>query len=225
MKMIPMILLGALLVTPARLVAQGAYLNKGVNGFGTEARAVLSLEGFDGVGITSGYSIAGILDIGADLGLSLGELGGREAADVRVAMVYNVSVLKQSEGVPVSLQVLGSYGATTVISNYLDEDGAQRRGLGYTIGVSLSRSFRLTPVASLRLSLLADYESAALATTGGTAIPDSTEYRRTLFAGVGVGAGFAFPRGTALVITAQMRADQDFRFEVRPILAFAVPTD
>ena len=46
--------------------AQGAYLEKGVNGMGGEARVALGLDGFEGFQIASGYSIAGILDVGVE---------------------------------------------------------------------------------------------------------------------------------------------------------------
>jgi len=214
-----------LLMCPSGLVAQGAYLDKGVNGVGAELRAAWTLEGFAGLGVMSGYSIGGVLDIGADLDFSLGELYGNETSDLRLAFVYSVNLLKQSGNVPVSLQVQGSYGVSNVISRYLEDDGAARRGQGYTIGVALSRSFRLSSLALVRLNVLADYQSVTFATIGGATIPDSTDYGRNLYFGGAIGLVFELQSGAVLGVHGELRSNQNYDLWARPILAVAFPAN
>ncbi len=103
MKIVCLICIVVFLVCSFGAFAQGAYLEKGENGFGGEARLMWSQDGFEGVGVVTGYSIAGILDIGFDLGYTLGELEGTSSTELGVAFDYNVNVLKQSARVPLSL--------------------------------------------------------------------------------------------------------------------------
>jgi len=202
--------------------AQGAYLDKGVNGMGGEARVVLGLDGFEGLGIVSGYSIAGILDVGGNFGLTYGSLGGYDSTDLRMALDYRINVLKQTAGLPLSLQIMGSYGLNNVLSEYLDNDNATRRGTGYTLGLNLASNIRLTPSWLIRVSLLGDYASTTY-TTKGNILNITGERVGNLYFGGALGFLFAFPQGAILAIQAEMRVDRALELQINPILSVAFP--
>lgn len=221
MKRLALVLLLGLAVWPAVLFAQGAYLDKGVNGFGAETRLMLADGQFAGLGITSGYSIAGVLDIGGRVDATLDELGGEDATDLRVAFDYRINVVKQSRGVPVSLQIAGSYGFNNVVSDYLVANSATRRGSGYSIGLNLASNIPLTPVWFIRVNLLGDYASTLYTTVGSPLA--GTERVGGLRFGGGLGLLVAFPAGPILVLQAEMRADPDLELQIHPVLAAAFP--
>jgi len=206
--------------------AQGAYLEKGQNGFGGEVRAMWSQDGFRGLEVVTGYSIAGILDIGFDLDYKLGEIGGTSTSELGLGFAYRAHVLKQSPRIPLSLQIMGSYGLVNVSSDYLETKDLIRRAIGYTIGVDLSRSFRLTSYWLLRMNMLVDYQSFTYTDTDTSVAPPAIadqEQVGTLFFGGGLGFLFVFPMGSTLAVQAELRADQDLELQIHPILAVAFP--
>jgi len=222
------------LVLSAGVIAQGAYLEKGQNGFGGEVRAIWSQNEFEGVGFTAGYSIGGILDIGLDMAYSLGEIHGTASSELAFGFAYDVNVLKQSVIVPVSLQVMGSYVLANVSSDYLEANDLVRRATGYTIGLCLSRNFRFTSYWLLRMTLLTDYESTVYQDTkvvptgvGEETIVAVVDQDRVadLFFGAELGFLFVFPRGSILALQAELRADQDLELQIRPTLALAFPNN
>ena len=225
MKIVCLICIVVFLVCSFGAFAQGAYLEKGQNGFGGEVRLMWSQDGFRGLGVVTGYSIAGILDIGFDLGYTLGEIGGSSASELGIGFAYRAHVLKQSPRIPLSMQIKGSYGLVNVNSDYLEANYLIRRATGYTIGVDLSRNFRLTSYWLLRLNVLVDYESFAFTETDTSVAPPTVaqEYVRNLFFGGGLGFLFVFPMGSTLAVQAELRADQDLELQIHPILAVAFP--
>jgi hypothetical protein len=231
MKIAILPLVAILLLCSISLFAQGAYLEKGDNGFGVEVRGMWTPEAFKGVGFTAGYSIAGILDVGIDLGYSLGELSGSDSTELSLGFDYNVNVVKQSVGVPLSVQIIGSYGLANVSSDALAPD-LVRRATGYTIGLSLGRNFRLTSFWLLRVTGLLDYESKTYTDTQVVESGDGEEMAVTvvnrdnvtnLFYGGGLGFLFVFPKGQILAVQAEVRADEDLDLQIHPILALAFP--
>ncbi len=225
MKIARLSLVLLLLLGSFGVYAQGAYLEKGDNGFGGEARLMWSQDGFEGVGVVTGYSIAGILDIGFDLGYTLGELQGSSASELAIGFAYKAYVLKQSPQIPLSLQIMGSYGLVNVSSDYLDANDLIRRGTGYTIGVGFSRNFRLTSYWLLRMNMLVDYESFTYndRDVAAPTIIINQEHVGNLFYGGGLGFLFVFPMGSTLAVQVELRADQDLQLQIHPILAVAFP--
>ncbi|MBA7579611.1 hypothetical protein ES708_21482 [subsurface metagenome] len=201
--------------------AQGIYLEKGSNGFGGEVRVILSEDGFEATKVAAGYSIAGILDIGAGLTYTPGELEGYSSSDIRIAFDYRVNVLKQSVGVPLSLQIVGSYGFNDVTSAYLDDNNATRRGTGYTIGLNVARNFRVARFLLLHINLLVDYESTRYTNTGGTLAPE--DHIGNLLYGGGGGFLYEFSKGQTLAIRAEVRADEDLSLQIHPVIGIAFP--
>ena len=184
---------------------------------------MLGLDGFEGLGIVSGYSIAGILDVGGSVGLSLWQSRGLTLPPTCAWLwTIRINVLKQTTGLPLSLQIMGSYGINNVFSEYLDNDNATRRGTGYTLGLNLASNIPLTPSWLIRVSLLADYGTTTYHDPGGH--PSGTVERvGNLYFGGTLGFLFVFPRGATLAVQAELRADQDLEFQINPILAVAFP--
>jgi hypothetical protein len=205
----------------AGIFAQGVYLEKGSNGIGGEVRLALSAEGFEATEITAGYSIAGILDIGAGFTYTPGELGGFDSVDLRIAFDYSLNLIKQSSGVPLTLRIIGSYGLNDVTSEYLDNDNARRRGTGYTIGLDMSRNFRVARFMGLYVNLFVDYKSISYSTIGDTL--DFQDHISNLYYGGGGGFLFVFPTGQTLALRTEMRADENLMLHIHPIVGVAFP--
>jgi hypothetical protein len=201
--------------------AQGAYLPVGVNGFGGELKVALDPDGLLGMEIFSGYSIAGILDVGASVDVGLGRLGGYDATDLRTAFEMRISLVKQTEGVPLSLQLVGSYGLNNVLSEYLDNDNATKRGTGYALGLNLSSNIRLLPFWLLRASLFGEYGSITYTTQGDTL--NTVEREGSLYFGGTFGFLFVFPRGATIAILVELRANPENNIQIGPVLAVAFP--
>jgi hypothetical protein len=201
--------------------AQGALLEKGVNGFGLESIFRLGSDGLRETEIASGYTIAGILDVGAAVDVGFGQLGGYDATDLRTAFEMRVNLVKQTEGVPLSLQLVGSYGLNNVLSEYLDNDNATKRGTGYALGLNLSSNIRLLPFWLLRASLFGEYGSITYTTQGDTL--NAVAREGSLFFGGTFGFLFVFPRGTTIAILAELRANSELTFQIGPVLAVAFP--
>ena len=225
MKLLCLVCIVVFLFASSGAFGQGTYLEKGVNGFGLELRTMVSQQAFNGVGFTTGYSIAGILDIGFLLDYTLGEISGSDSSELALGFDYNVNVLKQSETVPLSVQITGSYGLARVESDFLESNDLERTATGYSIGLDLARNFRLTSYWLLRINALVDYKSFSYLTTDRSVVPPSTtqEYVRDLYWGGGLGFLFVLPKGQTLALQAELRADQDQDLEIRPILAAAFP--
>ena len=226
MRIVCLICIVVFLVCSFGAFAQGAYLEKGQNGFGGEVRLMWSQDGFRGLGVVTGYSIAGILDIGFDLGYTLGEVGGTSASELGIGFAYKANVLKQSPRIPLSLQIMGSYGLVNVSSDYLNANDLIRRATGYTIGVDLSRNFRLTSYWLLRMNVLVDYQSFTYTDTDTSVAPPvvaAQEHIGNLFFGGGLGFLFVFPMGSTLAVQAELRANQDLELQIHPIIALAFP--
>lgn len=226
MKILCLVCIIVFLFASFGVFGQGTYLEKGISGFGAGLRTMVSPQAFKGVGFSTGYSIAGILDIGFSLDFTLGEISGNDASELAFGFDYNVNVLKQSNNIPLSVQINGTYQLTSVYSDYLENIDRQRRATGYIIGLDLARSFRLTSYWLLRLNALADYRSFTYNITDTSAAPPvvvDQERISTLSWGGGLGFLFVFPKGQTLALMAEVRADQDLDLEIRPILAAAFP--
>jgi len=202
--------------------AQGAYLEKGVNGMGGEARVALGLDGFEGFQIASGYSIAGILDVGGSVEYSLGKYVDLDSTDLRTAIEYRINALKQTSGFPLSLQISGSYGLNKVFGDYLDNNVSTRLGTGYTLGISISSNIPITSNWIIRISLLSNLGSTTYKTYSSTGTI-TTDRVDNLYFGGALGFLFKFPLGTILAVQAQLRADRDLALQINPIVSVAIP--
>lgn len=232
MKSKRMLILIMLLLCSFGVGAQGAYLEKGVNGVGSEARIAFGIGGFQGFEVVSGYSIAGILDLGGSIGTNRRQLSGYPSTDLRAAFDFKLNVLKQAAGIPLSLQILGSYGLDNVFSEYLEINDATRRGTGYTLGLNLASNIRLAPSWLIRVSLFGGYDSINYSTIEPiipTPPPENPQTFTTvervtnLYLGGALGFMVVFPHGAIFTVLAELRADQDLEFQINPTIAVTFP--
>jgi hypothetical protein len=208
------------------LLAQSAFLSTGDNGAGIEARALLSLSGFEGFGATLGYSIAGILDLGADVAIRFYDDHGYAAADVKVAALYNIHALKQDDTVPISALLKGSYGLVVVNSDYLASVQELKRASGFTIGFDLYRDLRLGSAFSIRVGATAGYVSYLYTTTNEQPIDGYPVEERD--ADISYGALFALlwrlGGGSTISLGGAATVNGALEWSIAPALSLTVPT-
>lgn len=89
------------------------------------------------VGLRTGYSIGGLLDVGAVFSLSYGEIEGQSSLETNISILYGVMLLKQDAFSPVSLELSGTYGYSLVESAYYRDADLQKKGFGYDLKCSL----------------------------------------------------------------------------------------
>jgi hypothetical protein len=217
----------ALIGVTFSLSAQSAFLPTGDNGAGIEARALLSLSGFEGFGATLGYSIGGILDLGADVAITFYDDNGYAAADVKVAALYNIHVLKQDDTVPISALLKGSYGLIVVNSDYLVSVHELKRASGFSIGFDLYRDFHIGPVFLLRLGATAGYVSYLYTTTNELPVPASYPVEER-DADISYGALFALlwrlGSGSTISLGGSATVNGALQWSFTPALSLTVPT-
>ena len=205
--------------------AQGAYLEKGTNGFGGEAKIELGLDGFQGIEIVSGYSIAGILDVGGSVDYHLGELEGLDASDLRCYRLSSQCGQTVSQGAFLSSNrgfLRNQPGTQRVFGQY------ERHPAGHRVhsGAEPRTLIRLTPFWLIRAGLFGDYGSTKYITLPEGSLETSSgtvQHSADLSFGGSLGFLFVFPRGTTLALQAELRADQDLELQINPILALAFP--
>ncbi|MCK5152955.1 MAG: hypothetical protein KAQ93_01230 [Spirochaetales bacterium] len=131
------LIIALLFIFSGTVSAQSRHLEDGIGGPGFEFSMGLIDYNLSTFGVSAAYSIGGIMDIGFYTNRETGTLYNFDRTDISVGFLYNLIVVKQTEYVPFSLQLEGSYGYTNVDSDYLTNTSQEREGQGFTIGVSL----------------------------------------------------------------------------------------
>lgn len=111
------------------------------------------------VGFRTGYSIGGVLDVGALFTLSYGEIEQQSSTETNLAIVYGVMLLKQDVFCPVSLELGGSYGYSFVDSAYYHTADLQKQGFGYDLKCSLYLDTAPGECLGMRFGLFGGYTS------------------------------------------------------------------
>jgi len=137
MKKNVFIFLTMLILFSGTVFSQSRYLEDGIGGPGFEFSMGIIDYNLTTFGVSSAYSIGGIMDIGFFANRVTGTLYNKDRTDINLGFLYNVIIVKQTEFVPLNLQLEGSYGYTNVESDYLNNTAQEREGQGFTIGVSL----------------------------------------------------------------------------------------
>lgn len=213
----------------APAVAQSVSLLQ--NGNGTVARLTGS-AGFDGVyggALGTSYTIGGVLDVGLTFGLELDQNARAIQSDIGIA--YAVAPIRQSAGLPFSVQVYGSYTYRGEQSDFLAENRLLREARGYTVGVSVVRDFLNENGAGARLGALLEYADYLEVTTvgfnaegfTGTAAVDYADYpqeeRRADFSyGAYVGGVLSVGEKGSMTMGVRVQANEVLRITVRPDL-------
>ena len=226
----PLVLI--LLLLSNGLSAQSAFLENGTNGVGIEVESLWERDKLERFGIGAGYSIAGILDLGAGLGMKFNELGGFAATEMKVAIFYNVNVLKQDDNIPLSFQVKGFYGLINVSSDYLNANALLKRGTGFSIGAEMYKDFQLFPFWLVRLGLAGSYESYRFSTEEADPPPivtDPVSYPKIEQVSdiyYGLIAGFLFKTKKGMVLSAGLKIllNRELAWKLAPAVSLAIPS-
>jgi hypothetical protein len=121
--------------------SQSRYLENGIGGSAFQINTVFADTELLSAGLSAAYSIGGIMDIGFQLNRELGTVYGYESTCWSFDFLYNIIVLKQTDYIPLSLQLESTYGFTNVSSDYLTATDKTREGQGLQLGASFFREF------------------------------------------------------------------------------------
>ncbi len=213
----------------APVVAQSAYLERGDNGAGIEARGAWTDEGFLGGGVSAGYSIAGTMDFGAAVDANVVSETNDDATDVQVSAVLGVQVFKQGSAFPFSLRVAGSYGLAFVSSDALDSNGEQKTGTGFSVIADLYRDLFATGPVGIRLGVTGGYRSRTYTTNSLSPQPAPSPYpieeRLTaLWYGANGSLLLRTPNRRVVVAGCSLELDRSNAWRLVPALALVAPT-
>ncbi len=168
-----LLLLLTALAVPA--TAQSIEVRDGADavGFGLYSEfstsELLTLNGY------TAFSIAGTMDVGGYLGRVSETVNGVQGDSMTVGFVYNVIPIRQSESIPISLQLRLTWGLTLVNRDVVVAELQDRLGdlptefdletvdgtrSGYTLGAGISRDFALGGPYWLRLGADVEFRTA-----------------------------------------------------------------
>lgn len=216
------------LIGAACVVAESSYLPAGSSGASIGGSVILA-DGAFGRG-TAGmlYSIGGFLDIGASMSYGPNVPGDWLVTDSNVSLRYNVLVLRQQPGVPLTFELKGSFGATN--SNGLRDDGValRREGDGYSIAMRIYHDLQIAPWIVMRLGATGSFTSYRYVTSL-TQQPDPeeptiypTNQRSDELIYGGIGACILRMRDVAISLGCNVYTNPAFELLVEPDVRFAV---
>jgi len=219
------------------ILAQSSFLENGTNGTGIEVSTHWGLDEFEGFKIGAGYSIAGILDLGADYSMNFYELEGYEAFETKVGSYYNVMVFKQDRDTFLSCQIKGFYRRTNISSDYLTTQAVPliKRGSEFSVGTDLHRDFRIFSFLRIRLGLTGSYELRRIITdeieppaTTGPETEDpkypKIEQLSEFYYGFISGFLFKFKRGSVFCLGSSLLFDGDSVLRMVPSVSITIPS-
>ncbi len=221
-----LVILFTLLVS-ASLFSQSEYLDNGVNGTGLSIHSYWDSGEFRSVGFSGAFSLAGILDLGLGVDISLGA-----TREVSGFILYNVFLIKQERQMPISFQIIGTYGFTNISSYYYrDSNDWIRRGWGFTIGAKLFRIFMISAVAGIRPGIFFYYKSYRFVTES-EAQPAEAEFERfveledNIYYGAFLSLLFKTSNsGPIISTTFEGMMDPDFNISFGPKLNITLPIE
>jgi hypothetical protein len=159
--------------------SQSRYLENGNNGSSFEAKTGFDESGFISAGLAAAYSISGIMDFGFQLDRNIVKEATSESTEWSFDFLYNIIVLKQTEYVPLSLQLGITYGYSNVPSDYQDDPDLTREGQGFTVEASLFHEFNSRGVVSFLIGATGSYTNYLFTISDYSDTSDvTTEYDR-----------------------------------------------
>ncbi|MBI9099941.1 MAG: hypothetical protein JEY91_15780 [Spirochaetaceae bacterium] len=139
--------------------SQSRYLENGYNGSCFQFNTVITEDGFTTFGGSAAYSINGIMDIGFQMNYESSSIEEEPSKEWDFNFLYNIIVIKQTDYVPLSLQLEGSYGYTNISSDYLTDLDRTLEGQGFKIGASVFREFLSRKVVSFLVGGKVSYKN------------------------------------------------------------------
>ena len=164
------------------IFAQSSYVDSGFNGAMLSAGIAIDRNGISNASALLGNSIGGFLDLGVVLKSGSSTWRKSSAQDITISILYSTMVMKQDDVIPLSLQISGSYGFSSVTNKALEEIRAQKEGTGYSFSILLFRDFFFFPLVRFRIGAATNYEAYRFVTSlRYTPPPDEpTEYQFSL---------------------------------------------
>ncbi|ORC32662.1 hypothetical protein B4O97_16005 [Marispirochaeta aestuarii] len=140
--------------------AQSSYTRSGINAALFNIESSLNDDGsLKDVGGRLGYSIGGVLDVGAVFSVNMDEIESQSSTETNIGIFYGIVLVKQENFSPVSLELSGSYGYSILDSSYFEDNDLQTEGHGYNIQLQLLRDFALSDSFHLRFGIFGGYRN------------------------------------------------------------------
>ncbi|WP_319417169.1 hypothetical protein [Marispirochaeta aestuarii] len=153
-------LLALLILAPCAAEAQSSFTRSGLNGALFDVHSRLDDAGApEQFGGQIGFSIGGILDVGAVFSVGMDEIESRDATETSIGIRYGIMLVKQENQAPFSLQLDGDYSFSFVDSGYYDDQDQQKEGHGYVLNLRLLRDFYPGKGWLIRLGAFGGYRS------------------------------------------------------------------
>lgn len=145
--------------------SQSRYLEDGIGGSAFGFNTFISADGLDAVGLSAAYSIGGKMDFGFELNRENGRVNGVDSTVWNFDFVYNLIVIKQTEYVPLSLQLESGYGFSNYSSDNFSDPIESYEGQGFNLGASIFREFNSNGIISFLIGGKALYQNTNYTTT------------------------------------------------------------
>ena len=158
----PILILLLLIFFSADISAQSSLTKNGLNGALFDGHTSFDLDNIlGGFGGRLGYSIGGILDIGATFSLSYGELESEFSRETNIGLRYGIMLMKEEDRVPVSIYLDGEYGYSFVESEFFTDQSPQlqREGQGYDLKMRVYKDVKVEPESMTRLGVFGGFRS------------------------------------------------------------------
>ncbi|NOY09121.1 MAG: hypothetical protein GXP33_09800 [Spirochaetes bacterium] len=210
------------------LFAQSRYLEDGISGPGFSFNVGIKNFKLTTIGMAAGYSIGGIMDFGVQMDSEQGTLHNTKSTNTDFDFMYNLIVVKQTEHIPFTIQLEGTYGYTNVSSDYLDSSKYRREGYGFSLGTSIYNELALFLHYSVLLGVKATYRNYIFTQTDITpSVPVMNSIERSEEIKVGVLAAFSIKLDNWSIISLGMDllySIMEPGVSVEPALSFTIPS-
>lgn len=165
--------------------SQSRYLENGIGGSCFAFNTNFSSPGITSLGASAAYSIGGIMDIGFQLSRENGTIEGTDSTAWNFDFLYNIIVIKQSDVIPLSIQLEAGYGFSNISSNYLTTNNITRGGQGFNMGASVFREFNSKGLFSFLVGGKINYKNFMFTEvdSSGTASLTTTDRDEDFFVG------------------------------------------
>ena len=87
------------------------------------------------------------------------DVEGRSSDEVTGSIYLGVTPLTQRLGIPLSLELSGSYGFARVDNDYLSENDLMMRGQGFDLQAAIKRRFYVRDSSAVRMGVVGSYRS------------------------------------------------------------------
>lgn len=184
------------------------FLEKGVSGFEITG-GYMKNDDASGIDVHMGYSLKGLLDIGASYSrITIDDDIIDDLSAIVISPSVTMHVLKQTNFVPVSIMLDAAYNKTMYYSDWLDDYNIDMKGTGYTYGVSVYNRISVTQSLDIVSSMGVGYNYADIETESTYGYSESKDDTDTLYT-VSISLIADTLNHDKLIITPSFTADED----------------